>query len=79
MKSQRRPDPTRCPCSTRIVRSGLETVDRGLEQILELRAFGGFAIEEAARVLKVSPSTAKREWPIAKALLTRELGAEHIP
>ena len=54
-------------------------MDRGLEQILELRAFGGFTIEEAARVLKVSPSTAKREWRIAKAWLARELGAEHRP
>jgi RNA polymerase sigma factor (TIGR02999 family) len=54
----------------------LETVDRGLAQIIELRAFGGLTIEEAAHVLKVSASTAKREWRTAKAWLTRELGAE---
>jgi RNA polymerase sigma factor (TIGR02999 family) len=54
----------------------LETVDRGLAQIVELRAFGGLTIEEAAHVLKVSASTAKREWRTAKAWLTRELGAE---
>jgi len=52
----------------------LETVDRGLAQIVELRAFGGLTIEEAAHVLKVSASTAKREWRTAKAWLTRELG-----
>ena len=54
----------------------LETVDRGLAHIVELRAFGGLTIEEAAHVLKVSASTAKREWRTAKAWLTRELGPE---
>ena len=57
----------------------LESVDRGLAQIVELRAFGGLTIDEAAHVLKVSASTAKREWRTAKAWLTRELGAEHRP
>ena len=52
----------------------LQDVDRGLAQIVELRAFGGLTIEEAALVMKVSPSTAKREWRTAKAWLTRELG-----
>jgi RNA polymerase sigma factor (TIGR02999 family) len=57
----------------------LEAIDRGLAQIVELRAFGGLTIEEAAQVLKVSASTAKREWRTAKAWLTRELAAEHDP
>jgi RNA polymerase sigma factor (TIGR02999 family) len=52
----------------------LEQLDPGLAQIVELRAFGGMTIEESAHVLKVSPSTAKREWRTAKAWLTRELG-----
>ena len=47
--------------------------------IVELRAFGGLTIEEAAHVLRVSASTAKREWRTAKAWLTRELGTEHRP
>ena len=34
------------------------------------RVFGGLTIEEAARVLTVSPSTAKRDWRAAKAWLT---------
>jgi RNA polymerase sigma factor (TIGR02999 family) len=55
----------------------LETVDRGLARIVELRAFGGLTIEEAALVLNVSASTAKREWRTATAWLTRELGAEN--
>jgi RNA polymerase sigma factor (TIGR02999 family) len=54
----------------------LASLDAGLAQIVELRAFGGLTIEEAAHVLKVSPSTAKREWRTARAWLTRELGLE---
>jgi RNA polymerase sigma factor (TIGR02999 family) len=52
----------------------LEALDPGLSTIVELRAFGGLTIEEAAHVLGVSPSTAKREWRTAKAWLTHELG-----
>ena len=51
----------------------LQEVDPGLAQIVELRAFGGLTIEEAAVVMKVSTSTANREWRTAKAWLTREL------
>jgi RNA polymerase sigma factor (TIGR02999 family) len=54
----------------------LEKVDPELARIVELRAFGGLTIEEAAHVLKVSPSTAKRDWRTAKAWLNRELAAD---
>lgn len=54
----------------------LEGVDQALARIVELRAFGGLTINEAAHVLKVSPSTAKRDWRTARAWLVRELGAE---
>jgi RNA polymerase sigma factor (TIGR02999 family) len=54
----------------------LETIDPDLAKIVELRAFGGLTIEEAAHVLKVSPSTAKRDWRTAKAWLNRELGGD---
>ena len=57
----------------------LSRLDAGLAQIVELRAFGGLTIEEAAHVLNVSPSTVKRDWRTAKAWLTRELGMEHRP
>jgi DNA-directed RNA polymerase specialized sigma24 family protein len=57
----------------------LETVDAELARIVELRAFGGLTIEEAAHVLSVSPSTAKRDWRTAKAWLNRELGSEVRP
>ena len=52
----------------------LEAVDPGLAKIVELRAFGGLTIDEAAHVLEVSPSTAKRDWRTAQAWLNRELG-----
>jgi RNA polymerase sigma factor (TIGR02999 family) len=57
----------------------LEQVDPGLAKIVELRAFGGLTVDEAAHVLDVSPSTAKREWRTARAWLTRELGPELRP
>jgi RNA polymerase sigma factor (TIGR02999 family) len=52
----------------------LEALDPALAKIVELRAFGGLTIDEAAHVLAVSPSTAKRNWRTAKAWLNRELG-----
>lgn len=57
----------------------LQHVDAGLAQIVELRAFAGLTLEEAAIVMKVSPATAKREWRTAKAWLTRELGGPAMP
>jgi RNA polymerase sigma factor (TIGR02999 family) len=53
----------------------LEKIDRGLAHLVELRAFAGCTLEEAAEVLNVSHSTAKREWRTARAWLTRELQA----
>lgn len=52
----------------------LQQIDAGLARLVELRAFGGLTIDEAARVLEVSPSTAKRDWRVARAWLTREIG-----
>ena len=57
----------------------LEKVDSELATIVELRAFGGLTVEEAAQVLSVSPSTAKRDWRTAKAWLNRELASEVRP
>jgi len=57
----------------------LEKLDPDLGRIVELRAFGGLTIEEAAHVLKVSPSTAKRDWRTATAWLKRELVSERHP
>jgi len=57
----------------------LEKIDAGLAKIVELRAFGGLTIDEAAHVLSVSPSTAKRDWRTAKAWLNRELELDVRP
>lgn len=38
-------------------------------QIVELRFFGGLSIDEAARVVDISPATAKREWATARVWL----------
>jgi RNA polymerase sigma factor (sigma-70 family) len=57
----------------------LETIDAELAKIVELRAFGGLTVEEAAQVLSVSPSTVKRDWRTAKAWLHRELGSDVRP
>ena len=56
----------------------LERLDPGLAQLVELRAFAGLTIDEAAHVLKVSPTTAKRDWRTAKAWLTNELGVGDV-
>jgi RNA polymerase sigma factor (TIGR02999 family) len=53
----------------------LNEMDPELARIVELRAFGGLTIEEAAHVLDVSASTAKRYWRTARAWLKRELGS----
>lgn len=51
----------------------LEALDPVQAQIIELRYFGGLAIEETAAVVRVSPKTVSREWNVAKAWLYREL------
>ena len=56
--------------------SRLQEMDPDLARIVELRAFGGLTIEEAAHVLGVSPSTAKRGWRTAKAWLKGDMDAE---
>jgi len=44
-------------------------------RIVELRFFGGLTEAEIADILGVSVVTVKRDWRIAKAVLSRELGA----
>jgi len=43
-------------------------------RLVTLRYFGGLTIEEAAKVMAVSPATAKRDWILARAWLQRALG-----
>lgn len=47
----------------------LASMDPRQSQLVELRFFGGLSIEEAARVIEISPATAKREWATARVWL----------
>lgn len=47
--------------------------DERQAQIVELRYFGGYSVEETADLLDVSASTVKQEFAAAKAWLFREL------
>jgi RNA polymerase sigma factor (TIGR02999 family) len=43
-------------------------------QLVQLRYFAGLTIEEAARALSISSTTAERYWTYARAWLQREIG-----
>jgi len=51
----------------------LAKLDPRQSEVVELHHFGGYTLEETARMLDVSLSTAKAEWTFAKAWLHREL------
>jgi len=51
----------------------LAQMDPQQSRVVELKFFAGLSNEEAAEVLKVSPSTVKRDWASARAWLFREL------
>jgi len=48
-------------------------IDPPKARLVELRYFAGLSLEEAARVLDISASTADRYWAFARAWLYREL------
>jgi RNA polymerase sigma factor (sigma-70 family) len=52
--------------------------DARKEQVVELRYFGGMSVEEAAETLRISPETAKRDWKMAKAWLSRALSRAKV-
>lgn len=54
----------------------LSKFDEMQAKVVELRFFGGLAIEETAHALGVSPATVKREWTVAKAWLYQRLKGE---
>ena len=51
----------------------LAELDQQQSRVVELKFFGGLSIEETAEVLRISPSTVKRDWLSARAWLYREL------
>lgn len=54
----------------------LEEFDADQCRIVELRYFAGLTVEETAEVLKISPSTVKREWVIARAWLYQKINGD---
>ncbi len=51
----------------------LAKIDEQQSRIVEMRFFGGLTTEEAAEVLGISRSTAKRDWKVARAWLARQM------
>jgi len=51
----------------------LSTIDPAESRIVELRFFGGLAVEETAEAMGISAATVKREWSVARAWLLREI------
>jgi RNA polymerase sigma factor (TIGR02999 family) len=47
--------------------------DSRMAELVELRFFGGFTLEEAAETLDISAASAKRWWKFSRAWLQREL------
>jgi RNA polymerase sigma factor (TIGR02999 family) len=52
----------------------LTALDQRKGRVFELRYFGGMSVEEAAEALQISPTTVARDWRMAKAWLSREIG-----
>jgi RNA polymerase sigma-70 factor (ECF subfamily) len=52
----------------------LQDRDPQQARIIELRFFAGLTVEETAAALEISPATVKRDWAVAKAWLTIEMG-----
>ena len=51
----------------------LATVDERKAKTVELRFFGGYSVEETAKILKVSVRTVMNDWKFAKVWLLRSL------
>ena len=52
----------------------LAEIDPAQANIVELRFFGGYTIDETAALVGCSPATVSREWQIARMWLFREIG-----
>jgi RNA polymerase sigma factor (TIGR02999 family) len=53
--------------------SALAALDQRQCQVVEMRFFGGMSVDETAEALKISPTTVRRDWTLARAWLHREL------
>ena len=52
----------------------LGRMDPQQARIVELRMFAGLSVEDTADLLGISPATVKRDWSMAKAWLSLEIG-----
>ena len=52
----------------------LAEIDPRRAQVVELRFFGGLTVPETAEVLEISEQSVLRDWRLARAWLTREMG-----
>jgi RNA polymerase sigma factor (TIGR02999 family) len=52
------------------------SIDPEGAEVVELRFFGGYSIEETAELVGVSPSTVVRQWRAARAWLFHELSKD---
>ncbi len=57
--------------------SSLAAIDARKAKMVELRFFGGFSVEETARMLNISVSTVMSDWKFAKVWLLNEM--QHKP
>jgi RNA polymerase sigma factor (TIGR02999 family) len=57
----------------------LAQVDPQKAELVKLRYFAGLTLEEAADVLDISLSSAKRYWAYCRAWLYRELSRREVP
>ena len=51
----------------------LERIDPRMSDVVKLRYFVGFSVDETAEALAVAPRTVDRQWTAAKAWLHREM------
>jgi RNA polymerase sigma factor (TIGR02999 family) len=51
----------------------LAALDARQAQIVELRFFGGFSVEETAGLMEISAKTVKRDWALARAWLEQRV------
>ncbi len=68
-------EPVNCQAMDRLL-TRLARKDPRKARLVELRFFGGLAVEEAAGVLKLSRETAAEQWRMARAWLYRQMGEE---
>lgn len=53
----------------------IEKLDPRMAQVAEMHVFGGMNVSEIAVALGLGSTTVKRDWNLARALLSRHLGA----